>query len=238
MRLWQIEIPRSARNDRSCVLLLLVSIACMTAGCEAIGSLANNIGRTSRDISRALSGNTPLKAAKQLQNTESPDARREAINQLVEYPFGQKPPYTTRYQQLARDDPDYLVRATAIRALNRSRDATATPFFIASLAAPNDRVRLEAAKALTNVPDSNAQPALLKIVNNPDENRDVRIAAADALKHYKNMDVARTLIATLNGRDYAVAWQSRHSLKRLTGRDLRYNEAAWIAMIQKEHPFG
>jgi HEAT repeat protein len=228
------------RLPRFCptTLLLIGWVACATGGCEAVGSLANNIGRTSRDISRSFSGVTPAKAAKQLQDDKNPDNRREGINQLVEYPFGQKPPYTTRYQQMARLDPDYLVRATAIRALNRSRDATATPIFIQALSSPNDRVRLEAAKALANIPDSSAGPVLLKIVNNADENRDLRIAAADALKHYKTPDVARTLIATLNGRDYGVAWQSRHSLKTLTGRDLRYNEAAWISLIQKERPFG
>ena len=53
------------------------------------------------------------------------------------------------------------------------------------------------------------------------EPRDVRIAAADALKHYRSIDVGRALVDTLDSRDFGVAWQSRRSLIRLTGRDLR-----------------
>src|SRR5207247_99585 len=108
------------------------------------------------------------------------------------------------------------VRATAIRALNRSRDASATPLFVKALDDPSDQVRLEAAKALVNMPDQKAAPALIKIVDSRTDNRDVRIAAADALRHYKALDVARTLVNTLGQRDFSVAWQSRHSLIMLT----------------------
>ena len=89
-------------------------------------------------------------------------------------------------------------------------------------------MRLEAAKALANIPDPNASAPLLKLVDSAPEPRDVRIAAADALRHYRQLDVARTLVNTLNGRDFSVAWQARKSLTRMTGSDYAYDETAWL----------
>ena len=118
-----------------------------------------------------------------------------------------------------------------LRALNRARDQDATPVFIKALSDQNDQVRLEAAKALANVPDPNAVGPLTSIVNNDSDNKDVRIAAADALRNYRSLDVARALVSTLGGRDFGVAWQSRQTLRKLTGHDMRYDEAAWLAYL-------
>ena len=76
-------------------------------------------------------------------------------------------------------------------------------------------------------------------MNNPNENRDVRIAAADALRHYRSLDVARALIAQLSSREFGLAWQSRRSLKNLTGKDLHYDESAWLDYVRgPDKPFG
>ena len=100
-------------------------------------------------------------------------------------------------------------------------------------------MRLEAAKALANLPDPAAADPLVKLVSNADEDRDVRVAAAQALNHYKKLEVARALTSRLNERDFSVAWQARRSLRRLTGKDFRYNEAAWLEYIAgPEKPFG
>jgi hypothetical protein len=66
----------------------------------------------------------------------------------------------------------------------------------------------------------------------------VRIAAADALKHYRALDAARALVDTLDSRDFGVAWQSRRSLIRLTGRDLNYDEGQWLQFLTgPDRPF-
>ena len=185
-----------------------------------------------------FSGKSPGYYARQTLS-ESPDARDAGIEGLVEKKFGKGPPYTERYKDLAENDTDYLVRATALRALNRSRDKTATPLFVKALGDPNAKVRLEACKALVNLPDPAASEPLLNLMNKPDEDKDVRIAAADALRHYKKLEVARGLVSMLGERDFGVAFQARKSLKRLTGRDLRYDETAWLEFITgPEKPFG
>jgi HEAT repeat protein len=107
------------------------------------------------------------------------------------------------------------------------------------LSDPNDRVRLEAAKALANLPTPAAAEPLIKMVTNPEEDRDIRIAAAAALNHYKKIEVARALASRLQERDFSVAWQARESLRKLTKKDFRYNEARWLEYLSgPEKPFG
>jgi hypothetical protein len=211
-------------------LLILLCTGCQST-MDGMRQGAHNLGAFSQRLGDYLTGNTPRRAVIQMEDQYFPDERREGINELVSRDFGKRAPYTKRYEQIAQYDNDWLVRATAIRALNRSRDQSATPIFIKALSDPNDQVRLEAAKALANVPDPNATAPLLSIVNNDADNKDVRIAAADALRNYHSLDVARALVSTLGGRDFGVAWQSRQTLRRLTGHDMRYDEAAWLAYL-------
>jgi hypothetical protein len=192
-----------------------------------------------RNLTDYITGNTPIKGVTQMEDRYFPDERRVGINKLADRNFGRREPYTDRYIQVAQYDSDWLVRATAIRALNRSREPRAAPVFIKALEDANPVVRQEAAKALTNVPDPTAAAPLARLVANQQESRDVRIAAADALKHYRTIDVGRALAGTLNSRDFGVAWQSRHSLIRLTGRDLKYDEAQWLEFLTgPDRPFG
>lgn len=220
------------------IVLLLFAAGCDTAmssldtTSRQITGLFSRIGDTAR-------GRTPRNAAIKMEDQYFPDERREGINGLVSRDFGKREPYVTRYDQIAKADDDWLVRATAIRALNRARDRNATPTFVLALGDKNDQVRLEACKALIHMPDEAAVPALVKIVQSDDENKDVRIAGAEALQHYRSLEVARALTNNLAGRDFGVAWQSRKTLILLTGHDLQYDEAAWLAYLTgPEKPFG
>jgi len=188
---------------------------------------------------RAAEGDTPASAVRMTLDNSSPDNRRVGVYKLVEYPFARRPPYTTRYEQMAQGDSDPTVRAAALRACNRARDRRAVPVFIAGLSDPSELVRLEAAKGLANVPDSSAVPALLKVAANVEENRDVRVAAADAVKYYRSLEVARSLCVLLTDREFAVAWQARRSLVHLTGRNFGYDDAAWLGYFAgPQRPLG
>jgi hypothetical protein len=184
-----------------------------------------------RPLFEQLSGKTALAAAKKMEDPYFPDDRREGIVFLADHDYGRRPPYTDRYKQIAQMDPDYTVRASAVRSLNRARDASATPIFIGALNDKSDLVRLEAAKALANIPDPQAIGPLQQKLSDMNENKDVRIAAAHALRHYKNPNVERALIAALPAREFAIAWQARQSLIAMTGADFRYDPAAWTAQL-------
>ena len=194
-----------------------ILLAALLTGCQTV-----------RQPFEVLGGNTAARAVKRMEDPNFPDERREGILYLVDHEYGRRPPYTERYQQIAVSDSDYTVRAMAVRALNISRDQGATAVFIQCLSDTQPLVRMEAAKALVNLPDSNALPKLLRMVSNEEENKDVRIAAADALRHYKSLEVARTLVGVLQQREFGVAWQARKSLVQLTGEDLGYNDGAWL----------
>jgi hypothetical protein len=204
-----------------------VTIVLTAGGCQSM-----------RHFADVISGNTANKAAAKMVDAHFPDERREGILYLVNRDYGRRDPFTEYYQTVALQDEDYTVRAMAIRALNISRHQPATGTFIKALSDREALVRMEAAKALANLPDPAAQERLLQIVADERENRDVRIAAADALKHYKNISVGRTLVNQLGGRDFSVSWQARRSLRTLTGADHKYNQAAWLTyMTGPESPF-
>ena len=178
-----------------------------------------------------LTGKTPIADVARMENPRSADERRKGIARLATRDFAQEPLYTRRYRQIAQGDADATVRAAAIRALNASRDKSAVPVFIAALGDESDLVRLQAAKALSNIPDPAAADPLVRVLGNRAETRDVRIAASEALRHYRNPEVARVLAGTVGGRDFSIAWQSRWSLKILTGNDYGYDERAWLEYL-------
>ena len=181
-----------------------------------------------------VTGKTPIRDVKMMEDAASADDRRKGIVALSSREYGQREPYTRRYRQIAQSDADASVRAAAVRALNASRDKSAVPVFIAALSDKSDLVRLQAAKALSNIPDATAAEPLSRTLGNQAEQRDVRIAAAEALRHYRNAGVARVLIGTVQGRDFSLAWQSRWSLKMITGRDFGYDERKWLDYLTSD----
>jgi hypothetical protein len=194
---------------------------------EAIGHIVWALPNRLIDF---IKGDTPLKYATLMEDTRNADNRRASILKLAGYRFARRDPYTKRYSQIGSRDSEYLVRAAAIRALNHSRSKDGAELFMAGLDDAEPAVRLEAAKALANVP---VEAAVSKLITHlrGDENRDVRIACADALREIKTLDVARALIGVLSDRDFGVSWQARKSLNLMTGRDFRYDESAWLNYV-------
>jgi hypothetical protein len=198
-------------------------------------------------------GNTPGRYARMMEDDQSADMRRTGILRLVtDYEFARKDPYTRRYWQIAQGDPNYLVRVAAIRALDRSRKATVTPIAIKAMDDPNPLLRLEAAKALANVPDQTSIAPLIRHMNpiievrgetgrmeQQQESRDVRVACADALRNFPNRDVTTALVEVLRDKDFEVSWQARRSLVLLTGHDFKYDQNAWRDYFTRaQKPFG
>jgi HEAT repeats len=214
-------------------LALLIFASLFATGCET------NSPRLFRRFSLPA---LPISAAK-MDDPLFPDKRRQGVNEVVVRPVGRRPPYTLKYLQLAQNDTDYTVRAIAIRALNRSRDASADPVFVRALSDDQPLVRLEAAKALNRLPDPTAVPLLIAHLQptydtgnfddtgrplQQDEIQDVRIASAEALAHYKALNVARALVDMLDSRDFGIASEARTSLRTITGQDFAYDQGAWL----------
>jgi hypothetical protein len=221
---------------------------------QPVATAAGSIGDLFRLIGDYIADTTPLDLVRDMEGRprdtrtpNTPDRRWKAISNLASRWFAHFPPYTTRFAAKAvgnaqtgeKPDPDYVVRATTVRALNRARDASATPVFIQALADESELVRLEAAKALNNLPSPDAAAALLARLNDPNEAMDVRIAAAEAMRHYKSLEVARGLVAALDVREFGIAWQARRSLHVMTKTDMKYDQGKWLTFLTgARNPFG
>jgi len=183
-------------------------------------------------------GHTFLVEAKKLFES-NPDHRRSGIVYLSDRSPGRRDPYAKQYEIMARTDNDPSVRSMALRALNRARDKRAIPVFVAALEEKNESVRLEAAKGLANNPDPLAAGALIRHLDSPDENVDVRVACADALRLYRTAEMAQALVRALRDRNFGIPWQARKSLELMTGKDFRYDSAAWLTYLSGTNkPFG
>ena len=113
-----------------------------------IGAIAEGISW----IHDLATGHNFFDEAKKLLDA-NPDHRRSGIVYLSDHSPGRRDPYLKQYINMARTDADPSVRSMAIRALNRARDKRGIPIFLAALEEKNDSIRLEAAKALANIPD-------------------------------------------------------------------------------------
>jgi hypothetical protein len=208
-------MPRFARQVG---VGLLVAVMLATTGCSSIRSFFKP-RRLAQDVAA-------------MEDPVFPDERRAGIAGLQKRPEGKEAPYTDRFQQIARTDTHPSVRAQAVRALNQARVEQAKPIFIASLSDPEPRVRLEGAKALRHFPDEAALARLTQLVTDENQDRDVRIWAANALSRQPRIDVARTLTTLLEGRDFAVAYEARLGLRRMTGgKDYHYDPGLWLAYL-------
>jgi len=183
-----------------------------------------------------LWGDTPAKAVREMLDPDNPDKRWKGTLRLAQFPFARKGDAAMKvYAKFPRDQhEDWVVQAAGIRALNRSRAQGSgyTALFVRTLndVDQKDLPRLEAAKALANIPDELAISALVQHAKE-DKNIDVRIACVDALRNFKNTEVLRTLVALINDKDFSVVWQSRQSLALITGQDFRYNSRAWLNYV-------
>src|SRR5258706_3839735 len=178
----------------------------------------------------------------------NPDHRRSGIVYLSDRAAGRHDPYAKRYMDMLSAQPaagtlppetDPSVRSMAIRALNRARDKRAISIFLLALDDKNEDIRLEGAKGLANIPAPSATTPLLLHLDDPNENVDVRVACADALRMYRTSEVAQSLVRALRDRNFGVAWQARQSLQLMTGKDFRYDTAAWLTYLSGANkPFG
>jgi hypothetical protein len=183
-----------------------------------------------------ISHDTPGTAARKMLDENSADNRREGTLRLADFPFARTGPSLKVYAHQATD-PDYTVRAAGLRALNRARASGYTTLFSKSLEDDQALVKLEAADALSNIPDPAAARTLIDHLQN-DVYRDVRIACADSLRNYHTAEVTQALVGVLGDKDFAVAWQARQSLALLTGQDFRYNQQGWLAYLSNAKTAG
>jgi len=232
-------VPRHTRCLERGLLLVLV-VAAFCTGCDSARRQWEEARRSPNEwLDVALE--SPL-----------PDDRRRAVNAIAASREGRSDWAVQAFDSIARTDIDATVRVAALRALRRSAGAATVPLTVKLLqpgppaedvrAAPGI-VRWEAALLLRDLARrSDVEPgmhesALTALLHRAvlDEDRNVRIAALEALGSFRDDRSLRALVAAMQDRDFAIQSAAEHSLVALTGERRGCDPDEWAAWLAA-HP--
>jgi len=187
--------------------------------------------------------------------SEDADVRRDAVVRICESRYVASEDAFHVLDAVARTDPITQIRCIAIRGLSAYEDPRPVATILTILQAtsecdnalPADEdVRWEAVRALVAVEGSGgldgpqreiAREVCIKLVES-DPARNVRIAAASALRGFRHRAVFQPLIRALRDEDFAIADTAEHSLIALTGVTHDYDADAWEQWVARaQNPF-
>ena len=219
--------PRASSFPITCYLLPITAFALLAAvlsGCSKGGDGGNV------SMAEKILGPSPTKLVAWAFDPNDPDRRRQGVVGLSSKDWGLKEPYLKGYAALLKTDKDPLVRAAAVRALGRAHDPNYAPDVTRALMDTDVTVRQDAATALDKVYDNSSAPALRNRVLN-DVDQDVRANSCRALRHHRNIAVARALVDCLSDKAFSVRYQAHGSLVEIVGKDLGYDGQNWADMV-------
>jgi len=220
--------------DAKRLLTLAAAITCgcatiSTTGCAPGGAAGADPGATT--ILTLFAPPTPADAAAWATDEFDPDRRQRGITMLANAPWGGESVYVELYEVAAQDE-DPGVRASAARALSRHGSTRHAPLIVPNLEADSRILRWEAAMALQRLHDPAAvRPLIRRLDINNEPAAEVREAATIALGQYAETRVVLALLEALDDRDLAVNRAARQSLNILTGQDFKFDTRAWRRWI-------
>lgn len=171
--------------------------------------------------------------------SENPDVRRKAVEAIAKSgKTGTVPSLVRLLCLVAQKDRDAMVRSAAVQALGGVKGEGAFETLAEVLAKDeNPYVRSDAARALGRQAVPEAVPVLIEAMRG-DASIDVRLAAEDALRNFKDRSAAEALASGLGKSDIAEVQKCWESLRYMTGQDLPRQIAAWDAYLASaEDPF-
>lgn len=175
---------------------------------------------------------SPGDAAEMALDKYDADKRYRGTALLANEPFGGEPLYLRLFEDAARDQ-DSGVRQVGVRALGIHGLPEHVPLIIERLDDSEWLVRMEAARALQRLHNPDAVVPLIARLRVENENHAaVRAEAAHALGQYRQNRVLQALIASLNDPSLSVNYNTLAALEVLTGQNLGYEPAAWLAWLE------
>ncbi len=187
--------------------------------------------------------------------SETPDQRREAVNQVVQSRYAHHNVVATALDAVARTDGSVAVRCAAVRGL-RKADSKAAAYTYAAILDPKQseeqsrpapaEVRLDALRGTLGLVEVGEVPEdlrddLLSLsldLLDHDRSRDIRQTAARVLGYFPDGLTLDRLINSLDQRDFGVVYEIEHSLMRLTGQTHDHDSVAWRAWLESaDDPF-
>ena len=200
--------------------------AAVLAGCSKGGG-SKKFSLTS--IMQKLTGPSPSQLVEWAFDPNDPDRRRMGVVGLSSKSWGLREPYLKGYGALVKTDKNPLVRAAAVRALGLAKDPNYAPDVTGALLDTNVAVRQDAATALDSVYNDTSARALQDHAIN-DIDQGVRAKSCRALRHHRDVAVARTLVDCLSDKAFSVRYQAHASLTELVGKDLGYDPESWAGV--------
>ncbi len=133
--------------------------------------------------------------------------------------------------RIFRDEPSTQITCHAVLALAEfPTGASLEGLRLASEHSDSD-VRIAACRGWQRKKSAEALEALARILGS-DTDLDVRMAAADALRDFRDPQAIAALGVALDDNDPALQYRAIESLKKVSGRDLGNHASAWKQMIQ------
>lgn len=204
-------------------------------GCD---SMSLSRARGAKSLLALFKPPTPGEAVDMALDKYDADQRYRGTALLANVPYGGEDPYLKLFVDAAQD-PDSGVRQVGVRALGIHGGPEHVPLIVERLTDDEWLVRMEAARALQRLHNDAAIGPLIDRVDPEKEiQAAVRAEAADALGQYREPRVLQALIAALNDPSLAVNHNTATALEILTGQDLGYEPAEWLAWLKTtDDPF-
>jgi HEAT repeat protein len=183
---------------------------------------------------------------RELTTYHTPAMRVDAIREFGTRSKGVDSPEQRQItDQLARQmqiEPDPLVRHAVVEAIAEFHTPMAQQVLEAGLSDADEAVRVACCRAIgrraaDGVSDTggNSVAALANALRS-DDDIDVRLAATEALGHFKTPDAIPALAVALEDRDPAMQYAGVQSMKSITGEDYGPDVQAWRQVAKGETP--
>jgi HEAT repeat protein len=216
------------------IILLVLGIS----GCVTVKEEPEN--PVAAWVLKLLPDSPQVRRQKLMERLGSADAdqRRQGVLMLSE---GDAPSWDATAKILrimARGDVDGQVRAAAVHVLVKNYAIENIMDVLKDTAGDKiPLVRRETLEGVSRRQENDAMEILLVMLEK-DEERAIRSRAAAVLAKYPHRKVVRSLVTGLEDSEFAVSYQARESLKKLTGKDFGYDVREWQSWLAAtEDPF-
>ncbi len=183
----------------------------------------------------------PAKLVLVALKSEDPNERLHALRELKKSGSFAEPWAVSAVGLIAQTDPSSTIRAYATYLLGKVATDECVNILAEVLDDPSAKVRRASALALSEIDFESgnissttkrkSKSSLISVLT-ADEDVDVRIYSARALRSFKDKEVLYALISALKDSDFAVKYEAEQSLIALTGRTFHYNAESWLAWLQ------
>lgn len=229
---YNVDLMCISRKDLQCIGVIGMLLF-SAGGCSM--KLSHPTSPTSSLRRNLASSEQRERLIREHVTSDDADKRREGVHLLGSSPYKKYVSSADLLAQLAKDDPDVIVRLTAVKMLARFpqyRELLAT--YEETARDSDARVRLETVQQFATLRHNHQSVSILLRLLRDDTDVAVRAGAAAELGYHADAQCLEALLVGLTAEEFHVSYRSRESLQRLTGQDFAYDVEAWRSWIAQQ----